>query len=63
MTHRNGRYIAVGKSMLPTDGGGSALRPTLVVWGTEDKVVQYANNEVLLKHIPHAKLVTIQGVS
>ena len=49
--------------MLPTDGGGSALRPTLVVWGTEDKVVQYANNEVLLKHIPHAKLVTIQGVS
>ena len=35
--------------------------PTLVVWGTRDRVVFYSSAERLVKTLPNAHLVTIEG--
>lgn len=35
--------------------------PTLVIHGTEDSVLPYAHAEALLKTIPHAKLIPLEG--
>ncbi|HVT34896.1 MAG TPA: alpha/beta fold hydrolase [Nevskiaceae bacterium] len=35
---------------------------TLVIHGTEDRVVPYANGEILSRRLPHARLETFDGV-
>ena len=36
--------------------------PTLIIHGTEDPVVPYSNGEALVREIPGARLVTLEGV-
>ena len=35
--------------------------PTLIVWGSRDRVVPLEHGAVLARHIPHAKLVVIRA--
>ncbi len=35
--------------------------PTLGIWGTHDATVPYSGSENMLKAIPHAELLTIEG--
>jgi pimeloyl-ACP methyl ester carboxylesterase len=37
--------------------------PTLVITGTEDRVIRPASSDVLAKEIPNARLVRVQGGS
>ena len=40
---------------------GTITVPTVIIHGTQDRVVPYANAEVLQKRIPDASLVTLEG--
>ena len=50
-----GQYIEKGIDVSSID------KPTLVIHGTEDRVVPYPNGELLARRIKGAKLVTLQG--
>ena len=50
-----GQYIEKGVDVRPI------AKPTLVIHGTEDRVVPYGNGELLARRIANAKLVTLKG--
>jgi pimeloyl-ACP methyl ester carboxylesterase len=50
-----GQYIEKGIDVRPI------AKPTLIIHGTEDRVVPYPNGQLLASRIAGAKLVTLQG--
>ena len=54
-------FAAVGRHRMALPGGGRLPRPTLIVWGDEDRVCAAANMGVASAHFPHARLVRLEG--